>query len=107
MLARSRMVLGDPSRGDVYGYASRRDGEAVLCLRNPTPRRRRVRLTLAELHGFPPGADVELDAVYGSLPTESPVKAGRRLTMTLEPFGVVLFRSSTTGNATPPGRRQG
>ncbi len=107
VLARSRMVLGDPSRGDVYGYASRRDGEAVLCLRNPTPRRRRVRLTLAELHGFPPGADVELDAVYGSLPTESPVKAGRRLTMTLEPFGVVLFRSSTTGSATPPGRRQG
>ena len=103
VLARSRMVLGDPSRGQAYGYASRRDVEAVLCLRNPTPRRRRVRFTLAELHGFPPDADVELVAVYGPLPAaESPVKASRRLTVTLEPFGVVLFRSSTTRNATPP-----
>ena len=109
VLARSRMVLGDPSKGQVYGYASHRDGEAVLCLRNPTPRRRRVRFTLAELHGFPPDADVALDAVYGPLPapTGSPVKAGRRLTVTLEPFGVVLFRSSTTANATPPAPRPG
>lgn len=107
VLARSRMVLGDPSKGQVYGYASRRDGVAVLCLRNPTPRRRRVRFTLAELHGFPPDADVELEGVYGPLPTESPVRAGRRLIVSLEPFGVVLFRSSTTGNATPPAPPRG
>ena len=37
VLARSRMVLGDPAAGEVYGFASRRGDEAVLCLRNPSP----------------------------------------------------------------------
>ena len=109
VLARSRMVLGDPTRGEVYGFASCRDGEAVLCLRNPTPRRRRVRFTLTEVLGFPGEARVELESVYGPLPSgpASGVDATRRLTVTLEPFGVALFRASTPGSATPPGPRPG
>ncbi|MEA2704085.1 MAG: hypothetical protein QOD63_2030 [Actinomycetota bacterium] len=109
VLGRSRMVLGDPGRGEVYGFASRRDGEGVLCLRNPTPRRRRVRFTLAGVLGFPDDAAIELEAVHGPLPAGpgSGFDSARRLTVTLEPFGVALFRASTPGSATPPGPRPG
>ena len=36
VLARSRMILGDPRRGEVYGYAARLGDEVTACLRNPS-----------------------------------------------------------------------
>jgi hypothetical protein len=111
-LARSRMVLGDPGKGQVYGYASGRGGgsEGILCLRNPTPRRRRVRFTLAEVFGFPPETELEIDPVHGPRPSTTPsttsntslTNAARRLTVTLDPFAVSLFRCARPGTATPP-----
>ena len=77
VLGRSRMVLGDPSAGEVYGFASRRHGEAVLCLRNPAGLPGgRVRVFPADVFGFDaepprPGAGLRPH------PPPTPVLAGR------------------------------
>jgi hypothetical protein len=70
VLARSRMVLGDPAAGEVYGFLARRGDEGTVCLRNPSDRPRPVDLDVA-------GA--ELTPVFG------------RLRPTLDPFEVVVL----------------
>jgi hypothetical protein len=52
LLARSRMVLGDPSAGEVYGFVARRGGEAIACLRNPSDRPQPLGTTWPDLLGF-------------------------------------------------------
>jgi hypothetical protein len=85
LLARSRMVLGDPGRDEVYGYVARRGGTAVAtaCLRNPADRRQTVAVDWAALFGRPGGRPV-LDVRYGPPPDD----AG---TVTLDPFGVLVL----------------
>ena len=56
LLARSRLVLGDPSAGEVYGFVARRGGEAIACLRNPADRPQSIGAGWPELLGFTPAA---------------------------------------------------
>ena len=56
VLARSRMVLGDPSAGEVYGFVSRRGGDAIACLRNPSDRSQPLPASWPDLLGFTPAA---------------------------------------------------
>ncbi|MGI8983343.1 MAG: hypothetical protein ACR2HM_02225 [Acidimicrobiales bacterium] len=56
LLAHSRMVLGDPGAGEVYGFVSRRRDRAVACLRNPSDRPQPVGARWDDLLGFPPAA---------------------------------------------------
>ncbi len=91
LLGRSRMVLGDPAAGEVYGFASRRGSEAVLCLRNPAAASQPVRVVPAEIFGFDAEEPLDLDLVFGPTAPPTPVLAGRALEIELEPFEVLLL----------------
>ena len=95
VLARSRMVLGDPSSGEVYGFASRRHDEAVLCLRNPSPEAQVVRVVPSELLGFDPATPLALALVFGPMPPPPTVIAGRSLDIELDPFEVLLLTATS------------
>ena len=92
------MVLGDPSAGEVYGFASVRQGEAVLCLRNPAAETQVVRVVPAEVFGFDADAPLELALVFGPTPPPSPVLAGRTLEIELDPFEVLLLTAESSGD---------
>lgn len=96
VLGRSRMVLGDPAAGEVYGFASRRHGEAVLCLRNPAAATQAVQVVPTEVFGFPDGTTLDLALVFGPTEPPSPVLAGRPLEIELEPFEVLLLTAAAS-----------
>ncbi len=98
VLGRSRMVLGDPSAGEVYGFASRRHGEAVLCLRNPAADAQVVRVVPADVFGFDADTPLDLALVFGPTPPPTPVLAGRTLEIELDPFEVLLLTADSTGD---------
>jgi GNAT superfamily N-acetyltransferase len=84
VLARSRMVLGDPAAGEVYGFAARRGHRATLCLRNPAAVPQPVDAALPDLLDFEPAA---IRTVYGRPP------AGLE-PITLDPFEVLVLEAS-------------
>ena len=65
VLARSRMVLGDPGAGEVYGFAARKGDAATACLRNPSPESRPLEVDWPALLGFPPGTPLTVTPRYG------------------------------------------
>ena len=79
VLARSRMVLGDPAAGEVYGFVARRGEEATVCLRNPSDTAQPVDAGWPELLGWP---DVELTPVFGRQPP--------REGLVLDPFELLV-----------------
>ena len=79
VLARSRMVLGDPSAGEVYGFVARRGDAAIACLRNPADRPQPVGPAWPEVLGFRPSS---LAARYG------------RLADVLQPFEVLVVEAT-------------
>ncbi len=79
VLARSRLVLGDPGAGEVYGFVSRRGDEAIACLRNPSDRPQAIGAGWPELLGFTP---TSLTARYG------------RLADVLQPFDVLVVEAT-------------
>jgi hypothetical protein len=80
VLARSRMALGDPGAGEVYGFAARKGSVATACLRNPSPEPRTVDVDWPALLGFPPGAPLALTARHGEVDV-------------LGPFGVLVVEA--------------
>ncbi len=98
VLGRSRMVLGDPAAGEVYGFASRRHDEAVLCLRNPSPAAQVVRVVPSELLGFDAATPVDLALVFGPSPPPPTVIAGRSLDIELDPYEVLLLTATSTAD---------
>jgi hypothetical protein len=88
VLARSRLVLGDPGAGEVYGFLARRGdeatrsggrlGPAIACLRNPSDRPQPVGASWPDLLGFAPAA---LTPRYG------------RLAEVLQPFEILLVEA--------------
>ena len=95
VLGRSRMVLGDPSGAEVYGFASRYQGEAVLCLRNPAAQAQTVRVVPAEVLGFEADAPLRLALVHGPAHPPARVLAGRPLEIELDPFEVLLLTAAS------------
>ena len=77
VLARSRMVLGDPAAGEVYGFVARRGDEGTVCLRNPSDRPQPLELDLAGLLGW---QEAEVTPVFGRRPGPA-----------LDPFEVVVL----------------
>jgi hypothetical protein len=65
VLARSRMVLGDPAAGEIYGFLARQGDLATLCLRNPSDRPQSLDAGWAAQAGFPeaPGTLAPFDVV--------------------------------------------
>ena len=97
VLARSRMVLGSPAAGAVYGFAGARDGRAFLCLRNPAAVAQATGFALGPLLGLDdadPGATLELEPWWGSPGLPSRVGAADHLDVDLEPFAVLLLTAT-------------
>ena len=94
VLARSRMIGGRPQAGEPYGFVSVNEGEAIVCLRNPSGRGQPVWPDASDVAG---GHLVDLETVWGcrSTPTSS-------LPTELGPFEVVLFSGRWR-----PGTREG
>jgi hypothetical protein len=86
VLARSRMVLGDPGTGAIYGFAARRGPAATAGLRNPSDRPQSVDCDWASLLGFPAGTALALTARHGALPPDT----GR---LTMAPFEVLVVEA--------------
>jgi len=80
VLARSRLVLGDPAAGEVYGFLARRGPQAIPCLRNPSDRSQPVGAAWPDLLGFRP---TTLTPRYG------------RLTDVLDPFEVMVVEATS------------
>ncbi len=93
ILSRSRMVLGSPTAGDVYGFSSYRNGQAILMLRNPSGAAQEVSAALADLlpHETLP-ADVRFDVtrVTGTANLLKTIGATESLSAELQPYEVLL-----------------
>ena len=87
VLARSRMVLGDPGAGQIYGFVARRGGTgtATACLRNPSAEAATVDLAWDALLGLTGGGPITLEIVYGEAAVTSDDTS-----LTLAPFEVLL-----------------
>jgi len=87
VLARSRMILGDPARGQIYGFAARRGDDVTACLRNPSAAEQAVAPDWPALLG----ADVDLHVVFGDGPAGA--------TVALAPFAVVVMEGKVAAAA--------
>lgn len=85
VLARSRMVLGDPGAGEVYGFVARRGDTATACLRNPSAAPATVDLAWDGLLGLGATGAITLETVFGEASVAPDDTA-----LTLAPFEVLL-----------------
>jgi len=83
----SRMVGGDPRKGEIYGFAALDEGMGTLALRNPSAQSRTLESSLADLLDLPVRArahSYRLHGVYGatqSLEGERPATAPLRVNL--------------------------
>jgi hypothetical protein len=95
-LVDTHWVGGDPSRLQVYGYASWTPRKAILMLRNPDERPQGFALDVATVFELPPGAGKKFrlkspwadDAARPAVEAE----AGKPVTFSLKPFEVVVLQ---------------
>jgi hypothetical protein len=91
VLARSRMVLGSPAEGEVYGFVARIGGAATVCLRNPGAGAAEVEVDWTALAGLAGvDGDVHVRTVWGR-----PVTSVAPARLALEPFEVLLVELAT------------
>jgi len=84
VLARSRMVLGDPARAEIYGFVARRDAVATACLRNPSIDAQSVEVDWEALLGSTGPGPLTIVSRYGrAVPLHGP--------LTLDPFEVLVL----------------
>jgi hypothetical protein len=90
----SRMVGGDPARGEIYGFSAFDKVGGTLALRNPSAEARRLDSTLAELLDLPEAArsrSFRLHGVFGEARALAGVhRAGAPLSISLPPLAIVV-----------------
>lgn len=74
ILSHTRMILGDPGKGEVYGYTHAGKGAALVVLRNPSLTSRLMGLPFKTI-GISPGV-VKAGSVFEIYPTYSPMDIG-------------------------------
>jgi hypothetical protein len=89
-------VGGDPSKGDIYGFASWSPKKAILTLRNPSDKTKTFRVDTRKVFELPlnskPGYlfyDVKLSVKE----TKTPLFKGEAYTVTLKPFEVLVLNA--------------
>ena len=88
VLARARMVLGDPGAGEIYSFVARAGEAATVCLRNPSPTPQSLRLDWGTLLGAPVTTSIAVTTRYGGPP---PGDGDDQLT--LDGFDVVVLEA--------------
>ncbi len=93
--ANSRPIIGDPWKGEPYGYSCSNGGRAFIAVNNPAWLDRRIDLRLDESIGLAPGGDLEL---YRHAPGPARMRAarsswrfGETVSWSMRPFEVVLL----------------
>jgi len=91
----SRMVGGDPQKGDIYGFSAFDGGAGVLALRNPSDKPRALDGSLAQWLDLPAAASAKsfkLKGVFGAVqPLERTRAAGAPLRVELPPFAIAVL----------------
>jgi hypothetical protein len=97
VLVDTHWIGGDPSKGEVYGYASWSAAKGVVAVRNPDDRAHEYALDIGTAFELPPGAPKEYSlkspwAEDGARPVLF-AQAGRPARIRLEPFEVVIMEA--------------
>ena len=97
VLVDTHWVGGDPSKGEVYGYASWSPAKGIVTLRNPDERPRVFALDLGTAFELPPGAPQDYSLLSpwpdaGARP-DLFAQAGRPLSLTLAPFEILILEA--------------
>jgi hypothetical protein len=89
-------VGGDPSKGDVYGFASWSPKKAILTLRNPSNKAKTFLVDTRKVFELPLNckpAYLFYNAKLSSRETKKPLFKGETYTVTLEPFEVMVLNA--------------
>jgi len=91
VLKKTRMVLGDPRKGEPYGYLHMTREKGIVLLRNPAPAERTVRLKLTpDLGDFDPSTDYYIRVIYPyNRVLPAPVRLNGLLSLDLEGYEVL------------------
>jgi hypothetical protein len=100
VLVDTHWIGGDPSRLDVYGYASWAPRKGVIMLRNPDDRPREFSFDVGAAFELPPGAATQFDlrspwADDARAPLRA--EAGKPLRVALRPFEVIVVDAIPRG----------
>ncbi len=103
VLVDTHWIGGDPSRAEVYGYASWNRRKGILMLRNPHDQPQNLTLKLAEAFELPAGAPQSylLRSPWSedaALPVTA-AKAGVATTIPLKPFQVLVYEAMPAAEA--------
>jgi len=97
----SRMIGGDPGKGEVYGFAAFDGGAGTLALRNPTDKAQTFEASLADALDLPAATrsrSLRLRSVYGATQSlEGDHAATARLRVQLPPLAIAVFEVETVG----------
>ena len=96
MLRDAHWVGGNPSKLEPYGYAAWNSREATLMVRNPDDQSRTLELESTEVFDLPAKhtGSVTLKSPYADQRVKTlTIPAGQKITVTLEPFEVLVFSS--------------
>lgn len=95
VFADTHWIGGDPSKGEVYGYASWSPKKGIVMLRNPDDQPRKFVLDIGKAFELPAGApsSYALQSPWAEDSKEPArmAKAGEDLTISLAPFEVAVF----------------
>jgi hypothetical protein len=95
VLADTHWVGGDPSKSEVYGWASWNTRKGILSLRNPSDQPASIAIDIAEVFELPDDAaqSYSLRSAWKQDAAAAPVRlvTGRHYTFELKPFQVVIY----------------
>jgi len=99
----SRMVGGNPARGEIYGFSAFDGCCGTLALRNPSLKTRTISASLATLLELPTAErefDLELQGVFGETKRlEGTHRARKPIDLTLPPLAIAVFEVRTSRTA--------
>lgn len=96
ILSDTHWIGGDPSRLEVYGWAAWSPRRGIVTLRNPDKSPQKFALDPQAAFELPPGASREFRArsPWAGVPSHEVVlRAGRTLSLTLQPFEVLTLEA--------------
>jgi hypothetical protein len=98
VLVDTHWIGGDPSRAEVYGYASWNSRKGIIMLRNPNDQAQEFTLTLANVFELPPGAftHYSLKSPWAEDAVKPPSTAQSEfaLAIALPPFAVLIYEAT-------------
>jgi hypothetical protein len=100
VLRDSHWVSGNPNKSEPYCYAAWKENEGVICMRNPDDKVRSITVDISKAFELPVGArkNYKLVASYpDERVKEITVRAGKPVTMTLNPFEVLVLDALPLG----------